>query len=163
MRAAAVLGQRCELATAARLAGIDNPLEAVDEAVRAGILVGVSVLEPLTIAFSHPLVHQAVYGHIALEGRRTLHMRAAELEGETGLAHLVAVAIRPDDDLADVLEREALDARGRGRPVMAARWLAEASKLSGKRERARPTVVRRRGGLARVRANPRCAGFGRPA
>jgi ATP/maltotriose-dependent transcriptional regulator MalT len=132
VRAAAVLGRQCELGTAARLAGVEKTLEGVDEAVRAGILVDLSAIEPATISFSHPLVQQAVYGDLGLEERRGLHIRAAELVGgDRRLAHLVAAAVGADDQLADALEREALDARGRGRPVLAARWFAEAAKLSG--------------------------------
>ncbi len=135
VRAAAVLGRQCELGTAARLARIDKTLEGVEDAVRAGILVDLSALEPATISFSHPLVQQAVYGDLGLEERRSLHTWAAELVGGDGsLAHLIAAAVGPDDDLAGALEREALDARGRGRPVMAARWFAEAAKLSGTAE-----------------------------
>ena len=132
VRAAAVLGRQCDLGTVARLARIYKTLEGVDEAVRAGILVDLSALERATISFSHPLVHQAIYGHLGLEERRDLHARAARLVGgDRRLAHLIAAAVGPDDDLAAALEREALDARGRGRPVMAAKWFAEAAKLSG--------------------------------
>ena len=131
-RAVAVLGGRCELGIAARLARIDNWFEAVDEAAQAGILVGVGGLEPASISFSHPLVRQAIYGDLGLAERRSMHARAAELVGgDRSLAHLVAAAVDADDGLAGVLDRAALDARGQGRPVMAARWLAEASKLSG--------------------------------
>jgi hypothetical protein len=58
--AAAVLGRRCPLAAAAVLAGLADPLNALDEAVAAGLLVEDRDGSGAGIAFTHSLVHAAV-------------------------------------------------------------------------------------------------------
>jgi len=125
--AAAVLGDHCELAAAAALADLDDPLPALGEA--AGILIE----EPggAGIGFSHLLVRRAVYGDLSPARRRRLHQRAAGLVGRDGaLAHRVAAAVGPDDGLAGELETAGREARRLGRTAQAAAWLAQAATVS---------------------------------
>jgi DNA-binding CsgD family transcriptional regulator len=134
VRCAAVLGVRCEVLQAAQLAGIGAPLAAVEQAVRAGLLTVGTGPGPAQIAFPHPLARQAVYDHLGAEERRLLHQQAAVLvRGEASLAHQVAAAEGLDDEIAQSLELAARQAERRGRPLMAARWLADASALSADR------------------------------
>ena len=77
--AAAVLGHRCELAAAAALAGLDDPLPALGEAVAAGILVEQRGGARAGIGFSHLLVQRAMYGDLSPARRRRLHEQAAGL------------------------------------------------------------------------------------
>ena len=99
--AAAVLGHHCELAAAAALAGLDDPLPALGEAVAAGILVEQPGGAAAGIGFSHLLVQRAVYGDLSPARRRRLHQRAAGLAGrDRALGHRVAAAAGPDDRLA---------------------------------------------------------------
>ena len=51
--AAAVLGRRCPLAAAAALAGLADPLSALDEAAAAGLLVEDRAALAADIAFAH--------------------------------------------------------------------------------------------------------------
>ena len=63
--AAAVLGHHCELAAAAALAGLADPLPALGEAVAAGILAEQPGGAAAGIGFSHLLVQRAVYGDLS--------------------------------------------------------------------------------------------------
>ncbi len=125
--AAAVLGHHCELAAAAALADLDDPLPALGDAVTAGILVE----EPAGIGFGHLLVQRAVYGDLSPARRRRLHQRAAGLAGRhRALGHRVAAAVGPDAGLAGELEAAGREARGLGRMAQAAAWLAQAAAAS---------------------------------
>jgi len=111
--AAAVLGRRCPLATAGAMAGLADPLAALDEAAAAGLLVEDLAAPGAGIAFAHPLVHAAVRDDLGSAERHRLHRAAATLlPAPAALAHRVAAAVRPDDDLAG------------------AAWLAQASTAS---------------------------------
>ena len=57
--AAAVLGVRAALPLAAAVGGVTEPVQAVDEAVRRGLLVADTARHPWTLAFPHPLVRSA--------------------------------------------------------------------------------------------------------
>ena len=129
--AAAVLGHRCELAAAASLAGLDDPLPGLEEAVAAGILIEQCGGARATIGFSQLLVQRAVYGDLSPARRRQLHEQAAGLaEGHRALEHRTAAAVGPDDDLASDLERAGREAHRLGRMAQAAAWLAQAAAAS---------------------------------
>ena len=131
--AAAVLGRRCDLAAAAALADLADPLPALGEAVAVGILAE----EPDGIGFSHLLVQRAVYGDLDPARRRRLHQRAAGLVDRDGaLGHRVAAAASPDDELAAELEAAAREGRRHCRTAQAAAWLTQAAALSGQPEAA---------------------------
>jgi AAA ATPase domain len=128
--AAAVLGRRCPLATAAALAGLADPLSALDEAAAAGLLVEDRAAPAADIAFAHSLVHAAVRDGISPSRARGLHRAAAMLvPGTAALAHRVAAAAGPDDSLADDLEAAAQAAVTAGRAAQAAAWLAQSAVL----------------------------------
>jgi len=128
--AVAVLGQRCPLALAVQLAGLSDPLAALDQAVSASFLVEAG--GGAEVAFAHPLIWSAVYGDLSSARRRELHARAVQLtSGERALAHRVAAAAGPDDSLAAELEAAAQQARTRARAELAATLFSQAAGLSG--------------------------------
>ena len=129
--AAAVLGRRCPLAAAATLAGLGDPLTALDEAVAAGLVTEEQETSALLIAFAHPLVHAAVRDSLGPAERHRLHRVAATLvPAPAALTHRVAAAVGPDDTLARDLERAAREAAREGMTAQAATWLAQASAAS---------------------------------
>ena len=137
--AAAVLGQRSPLPLAGELAGIDDPLVAVEQAAGASVLVQVPGELGDDISFVHPLVRSAVYYDLGAARRTALHRRAAGLlGGERSLAHRVAAAAGPDEALAADLEEAARHAQRSGRTALAASLFAQAAAASaeaGPRER----------------------------
>ena len=135
--AAAVLGQHCELAAAAVLADLTDPLSALGEAVAAGILMEEPGGAVAGIGFSHLLMQRAVYEDLSPARRRRLHQRAADLvDPHRALGHRVAAAAGPNDGLAAELETAARESRCHGRTTQAAAWLAQAAALSGQPEAA---------------------------
>ena len=135
--AAAVLGTRCRLPVAARLAELHDPVPALGEAVAAGILTEEPGAAGIGIGFTHPLVQRAIHGDLSPERRRRLHIRAAGLvDGPAALQLRVGAAAGPDDQLAAELEAAAWDARRLGRLAEAAAWLAQAAEVSTDREAA---------------------------
>ena len=133
VEAASVLGLHCSLATAARLASVDDPLQALEEASRAGLLQPRdAMLGGRAVAFPHPLVHAAVYNDLGPARRAALHGAAAELAEDeaSSLRHRVAAAPTEDArlaaDLAAVGRREAT----RQAWASAAARLVVASRLS---------------------------------
>jgi ATP/maltotriose-dependent transcriptional regulator MalT len=128
--AAAVLGRRCPLAVAAALAGLADPLAALDEAATAGLLAEDRAGSGAAIAFTHPLVHAAVRDNLGSAQRRRLHRAAATLVPAAALTHRVAAAIGADDTLAADLEEAARKVTGTSTVAQAAAWLAQASVAS---------------------------------
>ena len=98
------------------------------EAEEAGVLVS----ERDRIRFTHPLLASAIYGSAAPERRRRLHERLADLvsDPEERARHLALSATEPDAKTADVLERAAARAAGRGAPHAAAELYAAAARLT---------------------------------
>ena len=133
--AAAVLGRRSALADAVALAAVPDPLGALDESVRAGLLEEVPTRTGHHVAFPHELVRAAVYADLSPARRHALHGAAARrLGGVAGIGHRVAAAVGPDPELAAELTawgRADLDARLW--PQAADRLLA-AAELSGRPE-----------------------------
>ncbi len=112
--AAAVLGRRCPLAAAATLAGLGDPLTALDEAVAVGLVTEEQETSALLIAFVHPLVHAAVRDSLGPAERHRLHRVAATLvPAPAALTHRVAAAVGPDDTLARDLKKRRGRRRGR--------------------------------------------------
>jgi len=141
--AAAVLGPHCPLPLAATLAEVEQPLPAVDEAARAGLLQVSEARQPWTLSFPHPLVRAAVYDGLGPAGRHVLHLAAAELVGDTATAlrHRVAAAAEPDERLAADLTAFA-DAEARRQAWQsAAAHLVDASRLSPDPDEARRRVL----------------------
>ena len=130
--AAAVLGRRSPLSDVVALARVPDPLPALDEAVRAGLLDEVLTGTAHHVTFPHELVRAAVYADLAPARRHDLHRTAAELlGGSAGVDHRIAAAVGPDPALAaelTALGRAEADAR---RWSQAADRLSAAADLSG--------------------------------
>ncbi|MGH7744398.1 MAG: AAA family ATPase, partial [Candidatus Dormibacteria bacterium] len=101
--AASVLGLRWPLALAAALAGLSDPLTAVDAAAAAGLVTVESAVTGPVGVFTHPLVRAAVYAELSLSRRAALHRRAAELAEDPRdvLRHRVEAAPGVDAQLTD--------------------------------------------------------------
>ena len=107
--AAAVLGPRSTLSDAVALAAGPDPLAALDESIRAGLLEEVLTGTGHHLAFPHELVRAAVYTDLPPARRHALHAAAAGLlGGSSGLDHRVAAAVGPDSALATELTAQAL-------------------------------------------------------
>ncbi|MEU4509528.1 LuxR family transcriptional regulator [Nonomuraea wenchangensis] len=113
--ACAVLGDNCPLHVAAAVAGgLDDPLNALEEAVTLGLL---RELPGRLAAFPDPLARAAVYDGLGAGARARLHLAAASATGDAGtsLRHRAAAADGPDDGLADELTGYAAKAAQHGR------------------------------------------------
>ncbi len=130
--AAAVLGERCELRSAAELGELDDPLNALEEALAAGLVREEGVGAGLVVSLSHPLTRAAIYGDLGPTTRRRLHSRAAAMSPPAfALPHRVAASAGVDDALAHDLEAAASAARGQGQYGRAAAWLEQAATVAG--------------------------------
>lgn len=119
------------------------------------------------IRFTHPLLASAVYSSAALEKRRALHRRLADLVAapEERARHLALSTVQPDEAVAHALDEAAALARRRGAPDTAGELEEQAARLTLDDDR--PASRRRRiqaaehfvqtGDLARA-----CASRGRP-
>lgn len=122
--AAAVLGSRCALSDAVRVANVADPVAALDEAVRAGLLINGPPGHPRDVAFPHVLVRAAIYADLSPARRHALHRRAGEvLGGAPSLNHRVAAAVGPDAELADELDALA------GQELTQLNWAAAAEHM----------------------------------
>ncbi len=134
VRAAAVLSDRTQLATTARLAELDAARagDAATELVRSNLLRQEDPIE-----FTHPIVRTAIHDRMTAGERADAHYRAAQLLieanalPERAAAHLVLTIPASDPFVVDTLERAADRSLARGAPETAAvylrRALAEAS------------------------------------
>lgn len=127
-RAVAVLGE-APLADVARLAdiGVDEAAGLAGDLVAAGILADREML-----AFSHPIVREAVHADIAHAERGMLQLRAAELLHSAGAApervcaHLLAAPPSRDPGVVEPLRLAAANALAEGAPESAVRYLRRA-------------------------------------
>lgn len=89
------------------------------------------------LVWRHPLVRSAVYHAATASQRRSVHRLSAAASADLGRRawHLAAAAEGPDDDVADLLERAAGDARDRRAHAAAADALLRASELTTDDER----------------------------
>jgi DNA-binding CsgD family transcriptional regulator len=130
--AAGVLGVRCTLADAARLAGVEHALEALDEASAAGLLEISMWIGRWVIAFPHPLVRAAIYNGISAGARAALHLRATALVDDkaSSLDHRAAATPGPDRGLAQEIASLGREEAGRGAWTAASTHLLSASRLN---------------------------------
>ena len=116
------------------MAGLGDPVTALNEAADAGLLVEERAGSGTVIAFTHPLVHAAVRDDLGPARRRRLHQAAAALvPSPAALAHRVAAAFGPDESLASDLEKAAHEAARAGEVAQGAAWLVQASAASADR------------------------------
>ncbi|MFK0170848.1 AAA family ATPase [Streptomyces sp. NPDC090306] len=135
----AVLDARVPLATAGRVAGVTDPVQALGPALASG-LARWWPMEPGTpVELVHALQRDAVYTSLTPERRRALHAAAAPLLGTSARwAHLVAAATTADPGLADALERAGSEEASAGRNALAATrllWSATLTEDPADRER----------------------------
>jgi DNA-binding CsgD family transcriptional regulator len=133
--AAAVLGGDCELADAAVLAGLADPLPALQEAIGQRLLTEPSgQAGRRRVTFGHALIRTAVYQDIGVARRAALHRAAAALSsGGASLAHRVAGCAGPDDQLAAALAAQAAGERESGQLPPATEHLLMAARVTGDR------------------------------
>jgi DNA-binding CsgD family transcriptional regulator/exonuclease VII small subunit len=135
--AAAVLGADCELADAAALAGLADPLPALQEAIEQRLLVELATTGRRRCAFSHALIRTAVYQDIGVNRQAALHRAAANLtSGSTALAHRVAGCTGTDAQLAEDLAARAAAECAAGQLPSAAEHLLMAARVTGDRRSA---------------------------
>src|SRR5579863_934062 len=125
LAAAAVLGHHASRATIASVAQLSGAGDEADEAVASGLLEAGQ--RPTELGFPHPLYRAAIYDDLSPAVRRGLHARAAAVvAGGQRLAHRVAAAVGPDEQLAGELESAAVADADLGELVAAA-WAFERS------------------------------------
>ena len=128
-RAVAVLGDGCEPAAAAALAGLD-------EATAAGMAASLTRAEvlraDLPLGFVHPVIGDTVYHDIPVAERELDHLRAAQqltaaaASAEQIAAHLLAVSARGDVTAAATLRDAARGAMRKAAPESAVAYLRRA-------------------------------------
>ncbi|HTT90665.1 MAG TPA: AAA family ATPase [Acidimicrobiales bacterium] len=120
-------------------AGVDAPSGAVEPAVAAGLVDLWQQDMSRQVAIRHRLQRDAVYVGISSARQRELHARAVALVDEASAwAHRVASLDRPDESVANDLERLAGEDARNGHFARAAtrlQWAAGISPLPADRER----------------------------
>jgi DNA-binding CsgD family transcriptional regulator len=135
----AVVDGPVPLALLGEAAGVAEPTAAIAPAIRAG-LADLPPGEPARpVVLRHALQRDAIYASLAADRRRELHARAVIVVDEASRwAHQVAALDRPDEGLADQLERLADGEAARGRMPLAAthlQWAADITPDRAGRER----------------------------
>jgi DNA-binding CsgD family transcriptional regulator len=127
--AIAVLGDGASLELAARLARLSEE----DAARLADRLAHDGILSPgLPLGFSHPTLREAIVGAAQPARRAEMHLRAARLLDERGAeservaSHLLRADVGERSWAVAALRRAATDARRRGAPDAAVRYLRAA-------------------------------------
>ncbi|EGD53368.1 LuxR C-terminal-related transcriptional regulator [Gordonia neofelifaecis] len=134
IEAIAVLNAPESLGAAVRLAGVNDVLAAVDEAVGTGLVRPPAAVGPAASALApaSPVVRAAIVEVIGPRRAGLMHERAAELVDDPArsLHHRVAATPIPDPNLADEIA-ELADARGSaGEWAEAAELYREAGRLT---------------------------------
>lgn len=114
--AVATLGLRAPASEAAAVAGLDDVLAPMDEAIERGLLECHESPTGAVLCFVHPMVRAAIYNDLGPGRRAALHRAAADLATDpwTRLRHLVDASTGPDESLAAELEAFAATRRGAG-------------------------------------------------
>ena len=128
--AAAILGPDCQLTDAAQLAGLDDPLPALQEASQQRLLLDRAAAGGRQCAFPHALLRAAVYRDIGVSRRAALHRTAAGLtSGSAALGHRAAGCRGDDPILADDLDTQAATELAAGLQAEAAEHLLTAVRV----------------------------------
>jgi DNA-binding CsgD family transcriptional regulator len=135
VEAAAVLGTGAHLGDAAALAGVADPIGALDEAAAAGLLVPASGHGLDALTFPGRFVRGAVHATLAPGRRHDLHRRAAEIVADDTerLRHRVEANPLPDAKLADELLALAHRKADEGAWAVVAGALIDAGRISPNR------------------------------
>ena len=128
--AVAVLGRDCLVTDAADVAGLTDPLPALQEAVSQRLLTEYDTAGGRRCAFPHALIRTAVYRDIGVDRRARLHERAATRSaGPVALTHRVAACRGTDQALADDLAAQAAADRVAGSLAQAAEHLVMSARV----------------------------------
>ena len=129
VEALAILGDDCSLADATALAGLVDPLPAVDSATTAGLLIAATPFEP---RLRDSATHAAVIDLMGVQAVADAHRRAADIVADPvqRLGHLVAATPTPDSALADDVARLAHDRGTEGAWAQAATLFRDAARLT---------------------------------
>lgn len=158
--AAAVAGSRCPVILAGALAGLSDPLAALEEAIAAGLLGLVPARIPEEVTFPHPLVRAAVYDDLSPSRRRRLHLACAALtSGPASLPHRVAASPGADDDLATELAGTGEEYVDQGVLAAGAEQLLWASRIAASREVREAALLRAVECLVEAGELPRALGL----
>lgn len=129
--ALAVLGARAPLATAAAVAGLEDPLAALDEAVEQRLVEVVVRPGERSVAFTHPLIRAAVVDDLPPSRLAALHRAAGEVStGPAALRHRLAGCAGYDAGLAAEAERVATAEADRGAHSSSARLWMEVARVA---------------------------------
>ncbi|HEY5882240.1 MAG TPA: AAA family ATPase [Nakamurella sp.] len=138
VESAAVLGEPATLSDLVEIAGVEDIVAALDEAIELDLL-RLSDAEPGLggVTFVHPLVRAAVYGRLGPVRLVELHLAAARLveDEAAALRHRVKAATPPDPELVAQLSVFARDRAAVGAWAAAASAFLEAARLSRGRGR----------------------------
>ncbi|WP_100499317.1 helix-turn-helix transcriptional regulator [Geodermatophilus chilensis] len=132
VEAAAVLGRSPVLADAAALAGLADPIAALDEACAAGLLATAAGHGLDALVFPERFTRGAVHATLSPRARHELHLRAAAVvtDDTERLRHRVEAAPLPDAHLADELVELARRKADEGAWAVVAGALIDASRIS---------------------------------
>jgi DNA-binding CsgD family transcriptional regulator len=131
LQAAAVLGLRCGLGPAAAVAGVAEPLVALQDTLETGLVRPVEEPGGWVIIFAHPMVRDAVYDTIGPATRAAMHRRAAGLvASDAALMHRAAAAEGPDPTLVDALVAQAAVDVGAAHVARGAEWFLSAARVT---------------------------------
>ncbi|MGY1682907.1 LuxR C-terminal-related transcriptional regulator [Geodermatophilus sp. SYSU D01176] len=135
VESAAVLGDTPALADAAALAGLPEPIRALDEAWAAGLLAPAAGSGLDALAFPERSVRGAVHATLGPGARHRLHSRAADVVPDEleRLRHRVEAAPLPDAGLAAHLVELARRKADEGAWASVAEALVDASRISPSR------------------------------
>ena len=136
VEAAAVLGPSPVLSETAALAGLVDPVAALDEASAAGLLVPAIGHGLDALTFPDRSVHDAVHATLSPGRRHALHLAAADVVADEveQLRHRVEASPLPDDVLAGELVELARRKADDGAWGVVAGALIDASRISRNRE-----------------------------
>ena len=132
VEAAAVLGRTPVLADAAALAGLADPIAALDEACAAGLLATAAGHGLDALVFPERFIRGAVHATLSPRARHELHLHAAAVVADhtERLRHRVEAAPLPDARLADELVELARRKADEGAWAVVAGALIDASRIS---------------------------------
>ena len=134
-----MLGDSATLPQAVALAGLGDPLPALDDATRSGLLTATERRRATYLSLPDPMRAAAVRATLGPRRLAEAHLAAAEIVHDPAvrLGHLVDASPLPDPALADELEALATERAGTGAWAAAADLLAGSARLTadaGQRE-----------------------------
>ena len=142
--AAAVLSGNPRFADAAALAGIEHPVDALDELHQAGLLTAGEHRGVIVLTFPSPLTRAAVYHSLGPIRKRDLHDHAARIVEDEGrrLDHRAAASPFADPALADELDRYSASRATVGAWSAVADALIKSSRLTADRREREQRLIR---------------------